>query len=520
MAAAERTHRLAIEHAKTRVQFGHAIGSYQAVQHRTVNCAIEIALSSALVDDAVRLDGRGDPTAGLALEMAVEHALDRASWVQFEAHHTLAASGFFDRYPAPWLFRRVHSDLARIPVFVRQDGTVADEMIARGVHFPNADLGEAAEAFRERLRADFDRWQPTIASGRQGEVLPEALQGVVDQGLVTLGWPEQYGGSGASIEERAVLAEEVGYKRLKVGSAFGAATLLGNSIIAFGTEEQKAKYLPLIAEGRLHFYLGYSEPEAGSDLASLQLSAVRDGDEWVLNGTKRWGQAQHADWGWIAARTDPDAKPRHAGISVFLVPLRGLRGFRIEEITSLAGETHAFSHFEDVRVPADALIGELNGGWKVISAALAEERITMAGIASGTRGLLDVLMTELDERGAVPPHGGTGRARLGRVATRLQGARVLTNRSLVAQASGVGRGAALLEAPLAKIVGGEATEEFSKLAVDLLGPDALLDGAAEGSIADGHFDYALRISLIGTVGGGTGDIQRNLIARALGLPRE
>jgi len=517
LAGAEHTHQLAIEHAKARVQFGQPVGSYQAVQHRTVNCAVEVALGRGLADDAVRLDAAGDATAGLAVEMAVEHALDRASWVQFEAHHTLAASGFFDLYPGPWLFRRVHSDLARIPLFPRAAGTVADEMIDSGTSFPTLRLGEEAEALRERLRRDFDTWQPAIASGRQAEVVEAAVRGVVEQGLVTFGWPTEYGGAAAGVEEQAVLAEEVGWKRLAAGGVLGAGTMLGNSIIAFGSEAQKAKFLPLIARGELNFYLGYSEPEVGSDLASVQLRAERDGNEWVLNGTKRWGQAQRADWGWIAARTDPDAQPRHAGISVFLIDLRGLEGFRIEEITSLAGETHAFSHYEDVRIPADALVGELNGGWKVITNALAEERITMAGIASGTRGLLDVLLRELRERADLPAAGSQERARLGRVATRLQGARILTLSSLVAQTSEGTAGR--LQAPLAKIVSGESTEEFSKLAVDLLGPEALLDGDAEGSVAGGHFDYSLRVCLIGTVGGGTGDIQRNLVARALGLPR-
>lgn len=518
--AAEATHRLAIEHGRTRVQFGRHIGSYQAVQHRTVNCAIEVALATALVDDAVRLDSLGDTTTGLALEMAVEHTLDRASWVQFEAHHTLAASGFFDLYPAPWLFRRVQADLARVPLFARNGGSVADEIFATGTRFPNANLGERAEAFREELRSLFDQWQPEMGSGRQGDISPAVVDGLKEHGLITLDWPTELGGKAATVEERAVLSEEAGRKKLRMGTALGAGTLIGHSLINFGTQEQKDKYLPLIENAELDFYLGYSEPEVGSDLASLQLSAVRDSDEWVLNGTKRWGQAQRVSWGWIAARTDKDAQPRHAGISVFLIDLRGLEGFRVEEITSLAGETHAFSHFENVRVPADSLIGEVNGGWKVITGALAEERISMAGMSAGTRGLFELLCDELTARDAVPPAGSDARKRLGRVATRLQGARVLTNRSLAAQASGSSRGAAALEAPLAKIVGGETTEEFSALAVELLGPAALLDEGAPGSIGRGLFDYSLRVCLIGTVGGGTGDIQRNIIARALGLPKE
>jgi alkylation response protein AidB-like acyl-CoA dehydrogenase len=519
-AAAEATHRLAVEHGGSRMQFGKHIGSYQAVQHRTVNCAIEVALATALVDDAVRLDGLEDPTTGLALEMAVFHTLDRASWVQFEAHHTLAASGFFDLYPAPWLFRRVQADVARIPLFERAAGGVADEMIETDTRFPSANLGEAAEAFREELRALFAQWQPEMGSGRQADVSPDVVAGLREHGLITLDWPEQFGGAGKGIDERAVLSEEVGLKKLRTGSALGAGTLIGRALMNFGTREQQAKYLPLIRDADLDFYLGYSEPDVGSDLASLQLSAVRDGDEWVLNGVKRWGQAQRVKWGWIAARTNTEAQPRHAGISVFLVPLHEVEGFWVEEITSLAGETHAFSHFDNVRVQADSLIGEVDGGWKIITAALADERITMAGFAAGTRGLLELLLDELSSRGELPARGSHERHRLGRVATRLQGTRVLTARGIAAQAAGVRGGAAALEAPLAKIVSGETTEEFSQLAVDLLGAASMLDEGAPGSIARGLFDYSLRVCLIGTVGGGTGDIQRNILARALGLPKD
>lgn len=519
-AAAEATHRLAIEHGRNRVQFGRHIGSYQAVQHRTVNCAIEVAMATALVDEAVRLDSLADPTTGLALAMAVEHTLDRASWVQFEAHHTLAASGFFDLYPAPWLFRRVQADVARIPLFERAAGSVADEMIERGTRFPNARLSDNAESFRAELRTLFANWQPEMGSGRQADVSPTVVDGLREHGLITIDWPEEFGGAGKGIEERAVLSEEVGLKKLRTGSALGAGTLIGRALMNFGTPEQQSKYLPLIRNAELDFYLGYSEPDVGSDLASLQLSAVRDGDEWVLNGVKRWGQAQRVPWGWIAARTDPNAQPRHAGISVFLVPLHEVDGFRVEEITSLAGETHAFSYFDNVRVPADALIGQVNEGWKIITSALADERITMAGFSAGTRGLLELLLEELEEQGSVPARGSHDRHRLGRIATRLQGTRVLTSRSLAAQAAGQRQGAAALEAPLAKILSGEATEEFSQLAVELLGPKSLLDEAAPGSIARGLFDYSLRVCLIGTVGGGTGDIQRNIIARALGLPKD
>jgi alkylation response protein AidB-like acyl-CoA dehydrogenase len=292
--------------------------------------------------------------------------------------------------------------------------------------------------------------------------------------------------------------------------------LLGNSILKHGSPEQKEKFLPLIRRGELAFCLGYSEPEAGSDLASLKTRAVRDGDSWVINGQKLWTTGGHtADWVWLAVRTDPDAKPRHAGITVFLVPM-DTPGITVQQHRALSGEISCTVFYDDVRVPDSARVGEVNGGWKVITDALAGERITMGNIAAALHRQLDDLLgvVRADVDGTVGPRGSARRARLGEIAVAIQATRALVSAAI--DATGQGRGARL-EAPMAGVLGGEIAEAFGEAVLDILGPEGALESLA--AAPDAAFEYGLRLSVMYVVGGGTNDVQRGLIARGLGLPR-
>jgi alkylation response protein AidB-like acyl-CoA dehydrogenase len=524
--AAERSHDLALEHAKNRTQFGRRIGSFQAVQHRTVNCAIEVEINKALAADAVLKStqaGTGQAPAlaaetELATELVVAHAVERARFVQFEAGHTLAAQGYFENHPAPWLFRRVQADISRIAEYPTAAGTVADRLIESKLQLPSPQYSEAAEAFRTRLRADLHQWLPEGGSGRLLARDEEFLKKAIGAGLLGMDWSVEDGGRGATAEEAAVLAEEFAYGRMPIGNVFGGANLLGQSILKFGTAEQRSDLLPRLLRGEINYFLGYSEPDVGSDLASLQTSARLDGDEWVINGTKSWGTATRAEYAWLAARTDPDAQPRHAGISVFLFSL-DRPGISVERLTALTGESHAITSFDNVRVPASALVGDVNGGWKVIANALAQERISMAALSATTRRLFDDMIVHLSEPGThiAGPRGSAERREITRLATRLQGARLLSSASRRAAAEGAN--AAGFQAPMAKVVGTTTGEELTEFLTSLLGPDALLSDPAHGAPLGGHPDYQLRLSLMNTVGGGTNDIQRNLLARALGMPK-
>ena len=311
-AAAEATHRLAVEHAKTRHAFGMPIGTFQAVSHRCANGEIDVVAARALVEEAVRLHAVGAPAWALASELAVAYAAHAARRVQLGAHHTLAAIGFFDEHEAPWLFRRVHADVLRLAGLPLGAGEPADVLLDQGVSLPRLELGDEAERFRTELAA--------FIEGR--DVHDRAFtQALGDAGYLALAY-----GRGASPEEQMVLHEELRYRGAEP-NVLAAASLIGGAIVRHGTEEQKERFLPLIAQGSLPFSLAYSEPEVGSDLANLRTRAVRDGGDWVIDGQKLWGTNAHrAGWCWLAARTDPDAESPHGGITVFLFSCRGRAG--------------------------------------------------------------------------------------------------------------------------------------------------------------------------------------------------
>jgi alkylation response protein AidB-like acyl-CoA dehydrogenase len=513
-AAAERAHELAVEHAKTRRQFGQAIGSFGAVQQRTASCQIDVSASRHLLDRAVDAYASGRDDWPLHTEIAVEFIAAAARRVQLGAQHTLAAIGYFEEHEAPWLFRRVHADVARLRALPLQAGDVADVLIearpgestaeersrGTGASLPPFDHGPTGENFRAEVR------EFLAATPSDPAVLIPAM---AERGWFGLGWPAEYGGRDASLAEQVVLNDEVMYARAPVTIQLAAVMLLGGSILRHGTEEQKAAFLPLIRAGKLHFCLGYSEPEAGSDLASLRTRAERDGDGWVINGQKLWTTGGHqASHVWLATRTDPDAARPHAGITVFLIPMN-TPGITVQQHRALSGEISCTVFYDDVRVPDSARVGPVNGGWKVITDALAGERVLMGGIAASLRRQLDDLLAivRADTGGTVGPRGSAARARLAELAVTLQANRALVAAAIGATASG---GGARLEAPMAGVLGGELAEAFGEAMLDILGPRAALAGP---------FEQGLRLSVMYVVGGGTNDIQRGLIARGLGLPR-
>jgi len=522
-AAARRTHELAVEHARTRVQFGRVIGSFGAVQQRTAANQIDVSANALLIDEAVRSFVSGAPEWPLAARLAVEHVRLTAAAVQLGAHHTLAASGYFEEHEGPWLFRRVHADLARLHALPDPAGDVADILIDDGQHLPPVSADADGERFRAELLALLDE-HATGDSGQpfgDGTALRDAMAG---RGYFGMGWPPAHGGRDAGVAEQVVLNEEVQYRRAPVRDALSTVMLLGNSILRHGTEAQKAAFLPRIRRGEIRFCLGYSEPETGSDLASLRTRAVRVegsgqlGADWVINGQKSWTTNAHvATYVWLACRTDPEATPRHAGITVFLIPM-DTPGITVQRHIGLSGEISCTVFYDDVRVPDSARVGEVNGGWQVITDALAGERVTMGGVAAILRREFDDVLAAVrtDPLRYAGPRGSAGRAVLGRLAARLQATRVLVAAAITATT--VGRGVAL-EAPMAGVLGGELAEEFGESILDLLGPEAALGVPHDGSPVPPTLEYELRLSLMYVIGGGTNDIQRGLIARGLGLPR-
>ncbi|MET9992184.1 acyl-CoA dehydrogenase family protein [Streptomyces mutabilis] len=513
LAAAEHTHELALEHARTRHQFGRPIGSFGAVQQRTASAHIDVTAGAHLVAEAVRRLEDDEPWE-LSAELAVAHAQETVAGVQLAAHHTFGAVGFFEEHPAPWLFRRAHADLARIGSF--PGAPVSDRLLA-GQPLPPLDRDPEVTAFRAELRALFAELDAAGHAVQPFVDDPRVVRALADRGCYGLTWPPEQGGKGAGAATQAALMEEVGYGRIASYVALNAVMFLGNAILEHGTPEQQARHLPVIREGRLKFCLGYSEPETGSDLASLRTRAVRDGGEWVINGQKTWTtRANASEWIWLATRTHPDASLRHKGLTVFLLPL-DTPGITLQEHRSLAGEVSCSVFLDDVRVPDSARVGGVDDGWRVITTALAGERVSMGAVTGSLHRQLDDLLAVLRAEPALAGAPGSAhRARLTALAARLQGARLLVRAAVEAAAAGSG---SRLEAPMAGVLGGELAEELGETALRILGPQAALAPGTDGAHAGGAFSHGLLISLKYVIGGGTNDVLRGVIARTLGLPR-
>ncbi|MGO9151893.1 acyl-CoA dehydrogenase family protein [Mycobacterium sp.] len=520
LAAAEYAHEVAIEHAKTRKQFGKVIGSFGAVQQRTAQCQIEVRSANLLLADAVSALEHDRDGALLAAEIAAAYIAAVAPRVQLGAHHTLAAIGYFTEHPAPWLFRRVHSDVTLLCTVEPACGSVGDVLVETESRLPAADLGETGEAFRAEYLEFLAEHGARDRAPTPVHVDSGVIGAIAENGWLGFGWPREYGGRNASLAEQVVLNEETTYNRVGATKALGSVMLLGSSILRHGSEKQKRKFLPIIRAGEMNFCLGYSEPEAGSDLASLRTRAVRDGDEWVINGQKLWTTTAHtSDWVWLAARTDPDAQPRHAGITVFLFSMH-TPGITIQQHTALSGEVSCTVFYDNVRIPDSARVGEVNGGWSVIVDALAGERITMGNIAAALHRQLDDLLDFVgrDPAHLVGPRGSAKRAIITDLAVRVQATRALVTAAVQASSTDIG---AMFDAAMAGVMGGDLAEDFGEATLEIFGPAAALSGAAgEDEIpGGGAFEYGLRQSIMYVVGGGTNDVQRGLIARGLGLPR-
>ncbi|WP_194922094.1 acyl-CoA dehydrogenase family protein [Catenulispora rubra] len=556
MAAARRSHDASIAHAKVRKQFGQTIGSLGAVQQRTASREIELAAGELLIADAVRRHSREDPDRILATELAVSHAAVVAPRVQLSAHHTLGAGAYFEGHEGPWLFRRVHADVTLLDACPPPEGTVADMLIASADGLPAVDSPMGATAVREQARA-FCAAQHT--GDRQFHKGDDAgvVAAMAARKWFGMTWPAADGGSEATLTEQLAVHDEIAYRQIPVANAVAAVSVVGAPLVRYGTAEQKAQYLPRIQDGKLTFCLGYSEPEAGSDLASLRTTAVRDGDGWVINGTKSWiTNAGTAEYMWLAARTDPDANPPMAGISMFIVPMT-TAGISTEPLQALSGQTCGTVTFTDVRVGDDARVGAVDSGWQVITETLTGERLLLATELAGiSRRQLDELLAAarasaaavavgvtgiagsagtagiVDPAGAAGIAGPTGvasiadpagiglpgsakRAALSAVAVQVQAVCVLLAEAARKAESTTNPHAARLTAAMAGVLAAETGGQLAEEALRILGPTAAL--STPDAPGAGIFEQGLRLSVLAFLGGGTNDVQRGLIARGLGL---
>jgi alkylation response protein AidB-like acyl-CoA dehydrogenase len=380
------------------------------------------------------------------------------------------------------------------------------------------------ESLRKELRQYFaDLMTPEVqaASFRGDTGDPACLEAVRQMGRdrwLGAGWPEEYGGRGFGAVEQFIFMDESW--RAGAPTPFLSINTVGQTIMQFGRQDQKDFFLPKILAGELHFSIGYTEPGSGTDLASLTTKAVRDGDEWVINGQKIYTSlASYADYVWLACRTDPDA-PKHRGITIFAVPTTD-PGYSYSKISTMVNASTFNTFYDDVRVPDSAIIGELNRGWDLIVNQLNYERVGLAPPGMVTRNYEDVLawarQADLPGSGKVIDQEWV-QINLARVRSGIEYLMLLNWKVAALEAAGESVNPA--DASSIKVFGTEFFTEAYRLLMEIIGPEAVLQPESPAAALAGRLDRAAQGSLILTFGGGVNEIQRDLIAMfGLGMPR-
>ena len=345
-----------------------------------------------------------------------------------------------------------------------------------------------------------------------GETFRKVVRRMGSDGWLGIGWPKEYGGQGRPTSDQFIFFNEV--QRARAPFPFVTLNTVGPMLIAHGTEQQKKFFLSGILAGEINCAIGYTEPEAGTDLASLRTRAVLDGDEWGINGNKVYTSgADQADYIWLAARTDPDA-PKHKGISIIMVPT-STPGFSCTPIVTVGGVSTTASYYDDVRVPRSALVGDLNEGWRLITGQLNHERVGLAAVSAlafrlwdevaewvGAQGLSEVAWIQQD---------------LARTYALLEAQKLLNWRMTAAVANDT-LGPA--DSSSVKVFGTESTVEIYRRLLGIVGAAGYLAPGSPGEVLHGELERAGRQAQINTFGGGVNEIQREILAMAgLGMKR-
>jgi alkylation response protein AidB-like acyl-CoA dehydrogenase len=382
---------------------------------------------------------------------------------------------------------------------------------------------ESQETLRNELRAYYAKLlTPDVqAALREGHGVGSAMRSVVRQmgedGWLGIGWPVEYGGQGRSAIEQFIFFDE----SMRAGAPVPMLTVntVGPTLYQHGSQEQKDHFLPRILKGDVHFCIGYTEPNAGTDLAALQTRAVADGDDFIINGQKVFTSlASDADYIWLATRTDPDVS-KHAGLTMFLVDMK-TPGITAEPMDLLSSHNICTTFFDNVRVPKSALVGELNKGWKLITGQLNHERVTIC-----SPGMLESVYDEVlewsretklsDGRRVIDQE--WAQINLARVHAGLEFLR-LSNWKVAWQATEGELNVA--DASGIKVFGTEWYLESFRLMMEIMGQRSYLRASSREALLLGHIETMYRSLLILTFGGGTNEIQRDLIGMfGLGLPR-
>lgn len=380
------------------------------------------------------------------------------------------------------------------------------------------------EQLRAEMRATLERVmtpERLAAIGENiegGPAVRDTIRALARADLLGVGWPKEYGGRGFSAIEQFIFSEEA----RRVGAPIPLVTLntVGPTLMQQGTEEQKRRFLPAILDGSVEFAIGYSEPGAGSDLASIRTTAVRDGPGpdagYVINGQKMFTSgAAYADYIWLAVRTDPNAK-KHKGISILIVPTSS-PGFSWQPLHTMPGISTFYTFYDNVRVPVSALVGEENQGWQLITTQLNFERAAL-----GNLGALEPLLektlrwaTDAELDGARVIDQPWVQQALARVEAQVAAYKLINLRVNAAMTQGV---LSMGEASAAKVFGTELTQQVARQLLEVLDGNGIRRG--DQAPLRGALESAYRQAVINTFGGGANEIQRDIIAMAgLGMPR-
>ncbi|MBG0822600.1 acyl-CoA dehydrogenase family protein [Planomonospora sp. ID91781] len=382
------------------------------------------------------------------------------------------------------------------------------------------DLRETAaqRRLRTELRSYFADLLPEDERRRAGEEgvggdrFREVVRRLGADGWLGLGWPVEYGGQGRSAEDQYVFFDEV--QRAGIPFPFVTVNTVGPTLMRHGSEEQRRRLLPGILSGDVVFAIGYTEPGAGTDLASLTTRAVRDGDEFVVDGAKVFTSgANTADHIWLACRTDPGA-PKHRGISILIVPTSA-PGFSWSPIRTVGGMTVTATYYSGVRVPASAVVGEVDGGWGLITTQLNHERIGLAALGGRMIRLWEDVLAWAGENGALDLP--WVRRDLARAHARLEAMRLLNWKMASAVERGVLSGA---DAGAAKVYGTETHIDVQRTLTGILGAAGRIRPESPGAVLAGQIEQLSRQGIVNTFGGGVNEVLRDMVAtQGLGLPR-
>jgi alkylation response protein AidB-like acyl-CoA dehydrogenase len=384
------------------------------------------------------------------------------------------------------------------------------------------DFTTEQRKFRDELRGYFatmmtDELTQELSSGGEGggPEFRKAMKQMGQDSLLGISWPKQYGGQERSAMDAFIFADEI--QSIGFPLPFLTLSTVGPTLREYGSEEQKRFFCPRVLAGEIFFAIGYSEPAAGTDLASLQTSAVKDGNDWVINGQKMWTSlAGYADYIWLAVRTDPDAK-KHRGLSMFLVPTDA-EGYSRQEIRTVGGVSTNATFYDDVRVPAENLIGGENNGWRLITGQLNHERISLMTVGRLLRNLDAVTEwareTKIDGQRVVDKS--WVQQNLARIYAKAQVLRLMNWKQAWAASKGQPQ---MADSSAIKVYGSELNIEAYRALMEVMSAPGILAKGSPGAVLAGMIESSYRNGLILTFGGGTNEIQRDIIAMAgMGMP--